>query len=418
MLINITGIGRRRKLLYIILLLLSPVMLVSCVSSPQSSSSAIYQMPERPLRSRLYSYENRNAAKGEGGKKLFGRKGSAWLILPAGESITLADIKGSGTIRRIWFVMFKREPKFLRGMKIEMYWDGAKTPAVEGPIGDFFGHTMGNMVAFQNQFFSSPGARTFVSTVPMPFRESARVVVTNETDELNVVYYELSTTEDDNHGNDMLYFHSFWRRENPTELRRDMTILPRIEGKGLFLGCLLGIRMNSCCNRDMWWGEGEVKMYLDGDSEFPTIVGTGTEDYVGDGYGLPVFNEPYQGCSLLIEQDPNIVIATSLYRFHTPDPIYFYKDIRVTIQVMGGYLFSRMLEVMDEDPTIRFMKAGDGTEYYTREELKECIAKDPGYSAVVERTDDYCSTAYWYMDSPENQLGPIAELSERLADLP
>ena len=376
-------------------------------------------MPETLVQSRLYSYENRDAAKGAGGKARFGRKGSPSVKVPAGQSFVMADIKGSGTIRRIWLVTYKRSAKFLRGMKIEMYWDGAQAPAVQAPLGDFFGHTLGKMVAFKNQFFSSPGARTCVCTVPMPFRKSARVVIINETDEDNEMYYELSTTEGDQHNEDMLYFHSFWSRENPTGLRKDMTILPRIEGRGMFLGCLLGIRLNPCCNYgNFWWGEGEVKMYLDGDNEFPTIVGTGTEDYVGDGYGLPVFNETYQGCPLIIEEhDPYRCIAVSLYRFHSPDPIYFHEDIRVTIQVMGGPTFVGMLEAMDRNPGLRFMKAGDGTEYYTREELGKRIAKNPLAADVIERSDDYCATAYWYMDKSENVLGSVAEISERLTDL-
>src|SRR5262249_21757742 len=155
----------------------------------------------------------------------------------------------------------------------------------------------------------------------------------------------------------------------------------------------IGMRQNPCCT-NFWWGEGEVKVYLDGDADNPTLCGTGTEDYTGSGYGLGVFSHAYQGCQY---RSANGAVF-GFYRFHIPDPVYFYQDARVTIQVMGGPGFPQMLAAMDKDPTLRFMKAGKGDEYYTREELEQ----NPKKSDVMERIDDYCATAYWYMDKPEN----------------
>jgi hypothetical protein len=242
----------------------------------------------------------------------------------------------------------------------------------------------------------------------MPFRKNAKIVLINESNVNNGVYYEVDATLGDKHDKQTLYFHSYWRRENPTTLRQDMTILPEINGKGRFLGCNIGVRQNPCCT-NFWWGEGEVKVYLDGDTEYPTLCGTGTEDYIGSGYGQKLYNHLYQGDQYISEKKD----VYGFYRLHVPDPIYFYKDIRVTIQVMGGPGYMSMLESMDKNPGLRFMKAGDGTKYYTREELEA----NPRSSNVIERIDDYCATSYWYFDKPENDLPPIADVSERMKDI-
>ncbi len=368
-----------------------------------------YQMPGTKVKTRWYTFENRQGLKGQGGKARFGRKGAPCTGFPAGRRLTLAEINESGTIRRIWMTLWHRDPQILRGIKIEMYWDGAKEPAVRAPLGDFFGHSMGHMVAFENACFASPEGRSFNCFVPMPFRKSARIELVNESGQNTGVYYEIDCTLGDQHDEDTLYFHSYWRRENLTELRRDMTILPRVEGRGRFLGCHLGVRLHPDC-RNFWWGEGEVKVYLDGDEQWPTLCGTGTEDYIGTGYGQGRFDHLYQGNPFIAEGKT----AYGFYRFHIPDPVYFHEDIRVTIQVMGGPSYRLMLQAMDKNPNLRFMKAGKGGEYYTREELEA----HPDKAEVMERRDDHCATAYWYMNRPEDGLGDIAPVEERLADLP
>ena len=373
------------------------------------SSTLLYQMPAAPLQTRWYTFENPQGVKGGAGQARFGRKGAPATEIPKGQSLVLADVQGSGTIRRIWMTLWNREATALRGLKIEAYWDGAKTPAVQAPLGDFFCHSLGHMAAFENACFSSPEGRSFNCYVPMPFRSAARIVLVNESDQDNGVYYEVDCTLGDRHDANALYFHAYWRRENYTTPRRDMTILPRVEGRGRFLGAHLGVRLHPSCT-NFWWGEGEVKAYLDGDEEFPTLCGTGTEDYIGSGYGQGLFHNAYQGNVYVSEKKD----AYGFYRFHVPDPVYFYKDVRVTIQVMGGPSYRLMLEAMDKDPSLRFMKAGDGTEYYSREEL----VANPDRADVMERIDDHCATAYWYMDKPENGLPPIAPAAERLRDLP
>lgn len=399
----------------VIFVVLSFVMLVfidRCRAQQSSSFVSIdniYRMPSGKSYTRWYTFENRNGEKGAGGQANFGRKGAPATPLANGDTLVLADITESGTIRRIWMTLFRLNPVTLRGMRIEIYWDGASKPAVQAPLGDFFCMSMGHMVSFENALFSSPEGRSFNCIVPMPFRKEAKILLINESGEDNGVYYEVDVTLGDKHDKRMLYFHAHWRRENPTVLRRDYTILPRIEGIGRFLGCNIGVRSDYRCN-NFWWGEGELKIYLDGDDEFPTLCGTGAEDYIGTGYGMNQFSHQYQGNNFVSEKKD----AWGFYRLHIPDPVLFRKDIRVTIQVMGGPSFSAMLESLTKYPELRFMKAGDGTQYYTREELEA----HPEWANVMERVDDYCSTVYWYMDSPMNNLPAIGSVEERLKDLP
>lgn len=370
----------------------------------------IYRMAPSNMTTRWYTAENRQGLKGQGGRAKFGRKGAPCLALPAGQKLVLADIQGPGTIRRIWSTLWTfNQPASLRGLKIEMFWDGADQPAVQAPFGDFFGQSFGQMTAFENDCFASPEGRSFNCFVPMPFKKSARIVVTNESELDTGIYFDVAATLDDPHGDDMLYFHAAWRRENPTELRRDMTILPRITGRGRFLGVHHQIRLNPCC-RHFWWGEGEVKIYLDGDDDRPTLVGTGTEDYIGAGYGQGRFDHRFQGNHYVADGNT----AYGFYRFHIPDPVFFHTDVRVTLQVMGGPSYAQMLQAMDADPNLRFMKAGDGTAYYTRAELEA----NPKRAEVMERVDDHTAMAYWYLDKPSNALPPLAPVAERFADLP
>lgn len=345
--------------------------------------SELHRMPCEPLETRWFTFENKDGEKGGGGKAKFGRKGSPATSIAAGKSFTVADIKGSGTIRRIWLTTHPRTPEVLRGAKIEMYWDGAKTPAVQAPLGDFFCHSLGQMVQFENACFSSPEGRSYNCFITMPFKKSARIVLVNETNSNLVLYYDVACTLGDKHGDDMLYFHSYWRRVNMTKQREDMTILPRVEGRGRFLGCNLGNRLHPAL-RKMWWGEGEVKVYLDGDTDYPTLCGTGTEDYVGSAYGQGHFVNSYQGNQYISKEKD----AYGFYRFHIPDPIYFYQDIKVDIQVMAGPSYGMILDAMDADPTIRIMKAGKGGEYFTREELEANKRR----AEVVETMSDYCAT--------------------------
>lgn len=372
--------------------------------------SGWHQFPLEPLETRWYTFENTGGEKGKGGMANHGRKGAPARPFGPGETVVLADIAGSGTIHRIWATLFYRTPEALRGIRLEIYWDGEEKPAVQAPFGDFFGHLMGHMAAFESECFSSPEGRSFVCHLPMPFKRKARVQLVNESGAANGIYYEVNCTLGERHDEQMLYFHSYWSRDRSTRVREDFRILPPVYGRGRFLGCHIGVRQNETTS-NFWWGEGEVKVYLDGDAEFPTLCGTGTEDYIGTGYGQGDFSHRYQGNTFTSKQKD----AYAFYRLHIPDPVYFHQDITVSIQVMGGPSFELMLQCMDKDPSLRFMKAGAGNEYFTRAELEA----DPAMAMVMEReADDYCAVAYWYMDAPAGVLPELAPVGERIAALP
>ena len=190
-------------------------------SAPLVSTDDMFRMPPKQVRTRWYTFENRNAEKGAGGQANFGRKGAPNTPLANGDTLVLADIAESGTVRRIWMTLFHMEPAALRGLRIEMYWDGASKPAVQAPLGDFFCMSMGHMVPFENALFSSPEGRSFNCIVPMPFRKAAKILLINESGSDNGVYYEVDVTLGDRHDDQTLYFHAYWRRENPTTLRQD-----------------------------------------------------------------------------------------------------------------------------------------------------------------------------------------------------
>jgi hypothetical protein len=268
-----------------ILLGLALVLVAGC-GLKRAAAQSLYTLPEG-VQTRWASPENPGGEKGKGAQTNGGRKGRPAVSIKAGEQVTLAEIRGSsGTVRRIWVTINDRSPAMLRGLKIEMFWDGATKPAVSAPLGDFFGLGLGQMVAFQSALFASPEGKSFNCYIPMPFRTGMKIVVTNESGrDLAFFFYDIDCTLGDKHDASVLYFHAHYRRENPTEMQKDFEILPRILGKGRFLGASLGVQANRELHFDKWWGEGEVKVYLDGDREWPTLAGTGTEDYVGTGWG-------------------------------------------------------------------------------------------------------------------------------------
>lgn len=308
-------------------------LLIFAVSTFQASpAQSLYEMPEG-VETRWASGENPTGAKGKGGQANGGRKGAATVPIKAGESFTLAEARGtSGTVRRIWMTFPDRSPRMLRSLRIDMYWDNASTPAVSAPLGDFFGIGLGQMVVFQSALFSNPEGRSFNSVVPMPFKTGMKIVMTNESDtDVGEVFYDVDYTIGDRHPANMLYFHAHYRRENPTRLQQDYEILPRVAGKGRYLGTNIGVIVNGQEYFNTWWGEGEIKIYLDGDRDFPTLAGTGTEDYIGTAWGQGQYAHLYQGSPVADERN----MRWCFYRYHIPDPVYFRRDIRVTMQQIG-----------------------------------------------------------------------------------
>lgn len=359
------------------------------------------------VQTRWYGPENPDGARGKGGSAFAGRKGRQSVALKAGESVTIAQAeKTSGVVRRIWATIDQRSPQMLRGLKIEFFWDGAIRPAASVPFGDFFGTGLGRLVPFQSALFSNPEGRSFNACVPMPFRKGMRIVVTNECEkDLGAFYYEVNVTIGDAIADDALYFHAYWNRENPTTLRRDFQILPRVSGRGRFLGCNLGVIADRRQYSTTWWGEGEVKIFVDGDRELPSLCGTGTEDYIGTAWGQGRYDHLYQGCHLAEAEK----FHYCFYRYHIPDPVWFHRDILVAIQQIGCWSPDTRWWMSQQKQS--FEKAGPiepGTVDWQ---------KDDRPYALFERVDDWSSCAYFYLNTTTNDLPPLASYTERIAGL-
>jgi len=362
-------------------------------------AQSLFEMPEG-VETRWASGENPKAEKGRAAQANAGRKGSPIVSVMAGKSITLAEASGSsGTVRRIWMTFPDRSPQMLRSLRIEMYWDGASRPAVSAPVGDFFGVGLGQIVTFQSALFSNPEGRSFNCFIPMPFRTGMKIVLTNQSpSNVRELFYDIDYTLGDKHATNMLYFHSHWRRENPTRLQHDYELLPRVEGRGRYLGANIGVIVNREAYFTSWWGEGEVKIYIDGDRELPSLSGTGAEDYVGSAWGLGQFAHLYQGSPVADEKN----LRWCFYRYHIPDPVYFQKDVRVTIQQIGSLYSVGRAKFIENNR--RLYRTGPGLVEMTEDGL-------------FERDDDYSSCAYFYLDKPENNLPPLASVTKRIEGL-
>ncbi len=365
---------------------------------------------------RWSSFENLTAGKSAGGRENQGAKGHAFDSIEPGEAKVLLDVKGSGTVRRMWITLRPRDPQILRALRLEMFWDGADRPAVSTPLGDFFNWVHGHPTKFENALFANPEGRSFVCFVPMPFRKGAKVVVTNESDtKIPHLFYDINVTLGDQHGEDAMYFHATWRRERPTELGRDFAILPQVQGAGRFLGCHVGVIANA--ENIGWWGEGEVKVYLDGDRELPTLCGTGTEDYIATAWGQGEYAQRFHGCPVA----DNERLHYSFYRYHIPDPVYFDKQCRVTIQQIGGSKNKDILQMLVDGIAIRPISADDDGQFVKLLEKDRPIDLLKGLpdSAWVNyyRQDDFSAVAFFYLNSPTNNLLPLAAAAERIAGL-
>ncbi len=326
--------------------------------------------------SRSISWENRTGAPGAGGKAGGGRKGSpAVRDIAEGATVTLMDIDGCGVIRHIWMTVSSREPKALRNLILRMYWDGEKIPSVEVPLGDFFGLAHGHAVELSSAWTTMPRARGFNCFFPMPFSKHAKVTIQNDTGKkLGAIYFQIDYELMPSFAQNVGRFHAQFRRQNPTTTLEDFVIVDNVSGPGMYVGTVIGIRPLE----GNWWGEGEIKFYMDGDTEFPTICGTGTEDYLCTGYGMGLYQTPYHGCPLYHYHNsaeyPHGLIG--MYRWHVLDPIRYRRSLKVTIQQIGW--------------------KGKG---------------------LCERADDWCSVAYWYQQEPHNPFPELPDRAARSADI-
>lgn len=373
-----------------------------------------FGIPEK-VQTRWTSPENPRGRKGAGAKTNKGAKGHAFDQIKAGETYALLETEGTGMVNRIKMTIQNRSPVMLRSLRIDMYWDGAEKPAVSAPLGDFFGVGLGQTAAFESDFFSNPEGRSFNCFIPMPFQKGAKITITNEADQdVTHIFYNVNYQLFDALPEDALYFHAFWNRDQLTTLGKDYEILPRIKGKGQFLGTNIGVIPNPDYG-DLWWGEGEVKMYLDGDDQWPTLVSTGTEDYIGTAWGQGKFANRYQG-STIADEDKDL---WAFYRYHIPDPIYFHRDFKATIQQIGGGMKKEVKKMAENGADMKFISVDQQGKFIKLLETGEKESIDELADGWVNfyRRDDWSSTAYFYLDNAVNDLPKLPPVTVRTAKL-
>lgn len=347
--------------------------------------------------SRAINAENPTGEKGKGGMASgplgVSRKGAPCISgIEPGETKVLADIRGTGIIRHIWMTVtdkISEKNRFVfRDLVLRMYWDEEENPSVECPLGDFFCCGFGISYPVNSVPITVIPRHGFNSYFAMPFAKAAKITLENQNDEtVPSFFYQIDYGCMEGLPKDLGYFHAQWRRSRITELKKDHVILDGVRGKGKYMGTFLAL---SSLER-YWWGEGEVKFYLDGDREYPTICGTGTEDYFGGAWSFArigngkmeeqTYQTAFLGYPFYSRQDEGIYNEyhnddcppmRALYRFHLPDPIYFQEDIKVTMQQIG------------------------------------CC-----HGGLFERQDDVTTVAYWYQSEPHMQFPELPERKER-----
>ena len=320
-------------------------------------------------KTRSISPENFTGEKGKAGMATEGTGakaardlGQGWKISPSvkiapKQVFTLAEIQGPGAIQHIWMTPTGR----WRYSILRIYWDGEPNPSVEVPVGDFFACGWGKYAQISSLAVCVNPGSAFNSYWEMPFRKSCKMTLENIDEEPMVVYYQIDHTLTDV-PEDSACFHAQFRRSNPLPLKTDHIILEGVKGWGQYVGTYLawGVHNNG------WWGEGEIKFFMDGDGKFPTIAGTGTEDYFCGSYDFDTgppnathyteFNTPYTGLAQVIRPDGHYEANTrfGLYRWHIMDPVRFEQDLKVTIQALGWRSGGRYLPLQDDISSTAF----------------------------------------------------------------
>ncbi|MDL2232705.1 DUF2961 domain-containing protein [Ruminococcaceae bacterium OttesenSCG-928-L11] len=364
----------------------------------QAFTNSLSALPlQKNGRSRCINAENPKGEKGKGGMAAshlgVARKGAPCLrdIAP-GTTATLAEIEGPGVIQHIWVTVDKQTSPadcfVLRDLILRIYWDGEDTPSVESPLGDFFGCGFAADCTLNSIPMVIAPSRGLNCYFAMPFRGRARITLENQhANAIPAFFYQVDYTLYDALPDECAYFHAQWRRERYTEKAKDYTILDGVEGCGHYVGTYLAL---TTLER-YWWGEGEVKFYLDDDDAFPTICGTGTEDYFGGSWSFAqqiegktveqTYCTPYMGYHHYSHHDSSIHNAyhnddmppqRGFYRWHIPDPICFGTNLRVTLQQIGV-----------------------------------------GYRGLFERQDDVASVAYWYQSEPHKPFPALPAKEDR-----
>jgi hypothetical protein len=319
-------------------------------------------------RTRSISPENFTGEKGKGGMATDGTGaacardlGVGWKISPSiriapGETRTLADVRGSGAIQHIWMTLTGH----WRHSILRIYWDNQETPSVECPAGDFFACGWGQYARISSLAVCVNPGSAFNCYWEMPYRSGFRMTMTNIAAQEMTLYYQITFAETDI-PDDLAYFHAQFRRVNPLPYKQVYTILDGVQGQGQYVGAYMAWGVNN----NGWWGEGEIKFYIDGDDEYPTICGTGTEDYFCGSYNFDVgkdqggyreFTTPYSGLAQVIRPDGlyRSQMRFGMYRWHITDPIRFERDLRVTIQALGWRSGGRYLPLQDDIASVAY----------------------------------------------------------------
>jgi hypothetical protein len=363
-----------KRSLWLILGLLISGALVMEAQEPKSTYNGLDQGMGNLSRlsrakTRSISPENFKGEKGKGGMATEGtgakaarELGQGWKVSPSvhiepKQTFTLAEIQGPGAIQHIWMT----PTGHFRYSILRIYWDGETTPSVEVPVGDFFASGWGKYAQISSLAVCVNPGSAFNSYWEMPFRKSARITMENLDEEQTTLYYQIDYTLTEIPA-DAAYFHAQFRRTNPLPYKSVYTILDGVKGWGHYVGTYLAWGVNN----NGWWGEGEIKFYLDGDDKSATIVGTGTEDYFCGSYdfdsGPPndlqytPFTTPYSGLAQVLRPDGHYEANTrfGLYRWHIMDPIRFDQDLRVTIQALGWRSGGRYLPLQDDISSVAF----------------------------------------------------------------
>jgi hypothetical protein len=298
--------------------------------------------------SRSISPENFTGEKGKGGVATNGsgthaasELGQGWKVSPSvwikpGTTFTLAEIKGPGCIHQIWMTPAAN----WRHSILRFYWDDETNASVECPVGDFFACGLGQYAQINSLAVCVNPGSAFNCYWPMPFHKKARITMENLDDKGMTLYYQINYTLA-SVPKDAGYFHAQFRHEYPLKTKGLYTILDGVQGEGQYVGTYLALKVHD----PGWWGEGEIKFYLDGDRDFPTICGTGTEDYFCGSYNFEnpdthkyqTFSTPYSGMVQVLPADKAYEPGQrfGLYRWHVTDPVHFKKDLKVTMQALG-----------------------------------------------------------------------------------
>ncbi len=285
-----------------------------------------------------------------------GWKVNPYIYIEAGQTVEIASIDGPGVIQHIWMTPTGK----WRDVVIRFYWEGQENPSVECPVGDFFASGWERYARLSSMAVCVNPGSAFNCYWQMPFRKHCRITLENIGTERVTYFYQIDYTLTEVPEN-CAYFHAQFRRVNPLPYKEVYTILDGVEGQGTYVGTYMAWGSNNAC----WWGEGEIKFYMDDDDEYPTICGTGTEDYFCGSYNFEnslthdsyeVFCSPYSGLHQVIKPDGLYSSQTrfGMYRWHICDPIRFEKKLKVTIQALGWRSGRRYLPLQDDIASVAY----------------------------------------------------------------